>query len=183
MALACRFVTFACLLVCSLNLFGQSATYETVSDDTAAGRASDSTQATRRVPRVVRFGGALRAASGGARTGMVGLTFAIYSTAQGGAPLWQETQDLQLDEQGRYSVLLGRTKTEGLPMVLFAAAEARWLGVRETEEGSVEQPRIMLVSVPYALAAGDAQALGGRPATDFQLTRTAMAGDAALEGG
>ena len=90
-----------------------------------------------------------------------------------------------MDDQGRYTVLLGSSRTEGLPLALFASGEARWLGVRVAEEGAVEQPRVMLVSVPYALAAGDAQSLGGRAATDFQLTRTAaqMSGDAAQAAG
>jgi hypothetical protein len=161
----------------------QTAAREAASDDAAAGRATDSSQTARRVPRLVRYSGAIRAASGEARTGTAGLTFAIYGEAQGGAPLWLETQNVKLDEQGRYAVMLGSSRNEGLPTGIFATGEARWLGVREAEEGSAEQPRIMLVSVPYALTAGDSQSLGGRPASDFQLTRTAMGGDTALEGG
>ena len=38
---------------------------------------------------------------------------------------------------------------------LFASGEARWLGVRIN--GGEEQPRVLLLSVPYALKAADAQ--------------------------
>ena len=35
--------------------------------------------------------------------------------------------------------------------------------------GEVEQPRVLLVSVPYALKAADADTLGGLPASAFVL--------------
>jgi trimeric autotransporter adhesin len=129
----------------------------------------------RLVPRTVRFSGVVHGGSGTAA-----LTFALYAEPQGGTPLWLETQNVTLDEQGRYTVLLGATSTDGLPEKFFAAGQARWLGVRAAEEGAAEQSRVALVSVPYALAAGNAQSLNGRPASDFQLTKAAAqaSGDA-----
>jgi hypothetical protein len=183
MALVRRF-TLVSLLVFSLSLHAVQVTAASeLPDDSAAARA-DGEAARRSVPRVTRFSGSLRNDSGDARTGTIGLSFAIYNSAQGGAPLWHETHNVVLDEQGRYSVLLGRT-SQGLPIALFATGEARWLGVRIAEDGATEQPRVILVSVPYALAAADAQSLGGRPATDFQLTRAAAtaSGDVSLAPG
>lgn len=156
---------------------------------TDAGRSEDepaaitSAEKSRAVPRLVRFSGAVREGDA-PRTGVVGLTFAIYADHQGGAPLWVETQNVQLDQQGHYTVLLGRTSSGGLPVKLFVTGEARWLGARVAEEGAEEQPRVALVSVPYALTSADAQTLGGRPASDFQLTRTAAqaAGDGSQAG-
>lgn len=55
-------------------------------------------------------------------------------------------------------------------MELFTSAQAQWLGVRV--EAQPEQPRVMLLSVPYALKAGDAETLGGKPASAF-LTASA----------
>jgi hypothetical protein len=98
----------------------------------------------------------------------VRLTFAVYEEPQGGAALWAEAQMLELDEQGHYSVLLGATRSDGLPVELFPAGKARWLGVQV--EGRDEDPRVLLVSVPYALKAEDAAKLGGRSASDFVLT-------------
>lgn len=88
---------------------------------------------------------------------------AIYKDQQGGAPLWMETQNVTLDAQGNYSLLMGATQSEGLPLELFATGESRWLGVQAQLPGEIEQPRVLLVSVPYALKAADADTLGGMP--------------------
>jgi hypothetical protein len=63
-------------------------------------------------------------------------------------------------DRGEYSVLLGATRNEGLPVELFNTAEPRWL---EVEINGVKQPRVLLGSVPYATVAADAQTLGGLP--------------------
>jgi len=119
----------------------------------------------RGVPRLVKFSGVVRNSLGEPRTGVVGILFALYEEQEGGAPLWLETQNVTLDEQGRYTVVLGATQSEGLPLELFASGEARWLGIQV--EGEAEQPRILLVSVPYALKAEEAERLAGRSASDF----------------
>jgi hypothetical protein len=121
------------------------------------------------VPRLIKFAGTLKDAQGKSLSNTVGLTFAIYKDQEGGAPLWLETQNVQLDEQGHYSVLLGATKSEGLPLELFSSGEPRWLGVQVQLPGEVEGPRVLLVSVPYALKAADADRLGGIPASAFVL--------------
>src|SRR5712692_3792146 len=121
------------------------------------------------VPRLVKFAGTYKDELGKARTGVVGVTFAIYKGQEGGAALWLETQNVELDEQGRYTVLLGATKSEGLPLELFTTGEPRWLGVQVNLPREIEQGRMLLVSVPYALKAADAETLGGLPASAFAL--------------
>jgi hypothetical protein len=59
------------------------------------------------------------------------------------------------------------TLPAGLPKELFTSAEARWLGVQP--EGQSEQPRVLLLSVPYALKAADAETVGGLPSSAFVL--------------
>jgi hypothetical protein len=110
-------------------------------------------------------------------TGATGITFALYAEQTGGAPLWSETQNVQAGPDGRYTVLLGAAKSEGLPADLFTAEQAHWVGV--SVEGQAEQPRILLVSAPYALKAGDAETLGGLPPSAFLLAAPAAAGAAA----
>jgi hypothetical protein len=100
------------------------------------------------------------------------IQFAIYDQETGGAPLWVETQTLTIDGTGAYSVLLGSSSAEGLPAELFSSSEPRWLGVRVERPGAVEQARTLLTSVPYAvkaMKATDADTLGGRPASAYQL--------------
>lgn len=117
-------------------------------------------------PRIMRFSGVLPEKQDGA---VVGVTFALYKDQTGGIPLWQEVQNVRTDATGHYSVLLGSTQSEGLPVDLFTANEARWLGIRV--ENGEEQARIALVSVPYALKAGDAETLGGKPLSAFVLSQ------------
>ena len=74
---------------------------------------------------------------------------------------------MTLDEQGRYTVLLGSGQSAGLPLDVFANGKARWLGVAPQVAGIAEQPRVLLVGVPYALKAADADTLGGLPASAF----------------
>jgi len=126
------------------------------------------------VPTLVQFSGELTGSNGRPLTGITGVTFSLYAEQEGGAPLWLETQNIQPDKNGNYSVMLGSTTSQGLPASLFASGQARWLEVQA--QGQEAQPRIMLLSVPYALKAGDAQTLNGQPASAFA---TASSGNAA----
>ena len=128
------------------------------------------------VPPYIRFSGLLQGSQG-----TVGVTFAIYAQQTGGAPLWVETQNVAVDRTGRYTVSLGASSARGVPSELFATGEARWIGV--LPEGQPEQQRIAIIAVPYALKAGDADTLGGLPASAYLQTNqsaVAMAGLATL---
>jgi hypothetical protein len=119
------------------------------------------------LPHVVRFGGTVKDLNGSPLSGMVGITFALYSEQTNGTPLWLETQNVTLDGAGRYIVLLGSTTSEGLPESIFTSEQARWVGVQVS--GQAEQTRVLLVSAPYALKAGDAETIGGLPPSAFML--------------
>jgi|HubBroStandDraft_1064217.scaffolds.fasta_scaffold09900_2 hypothetical protein len=131
------------------------------------GAPAQKTPAGSALPRLVRFSGTAKDAGGNPVTGVTGITFALYAEQTGGAPLWSETQSVQAGADGHYTVLLGAAKSEGLPADLFTAEQAHWVGV--SVEGQAEQPRILLVSAPYALKAGDAETLGGLPPSAFLL--------------
>src|SRR5580704_15971322 len=113
----------------------------------------------RQSPRWSSSTGALRDESGKLMSGLVGVTFLLYCEQEGGAPLWMETQNVQPDKTGRYTVTLGLTSSRGLPTDICVAGEARWLGVQA--EGLPEQPRVMLLSVPHALEGWRCGDLGG----------------------
>ena len=117
------------------------------------------------VPLLMNFSGVLADLNGKPLTGVVGVTFSLYKEQQDASPIWQETQNVQAGKTGHYTIALGSGSSRGLPADFFATGEARWLGVRPQEQE--EQPRVMLLSVPYALKALDAENLGGRPASDF----------------
>jgi trimeric autotransporter adhesin len=125
------------------------------------------------VPPITKFSGTLSDAKGAPLTSTMGVTFALYQNEQGGAPLWVETQNVTPDKSGHYTVTLGSASSQGLPANLFASGEARWLGVQM--QGQEERPRVMLMSVPYALKALDAETIGGKPASSFMLAPTGNA--------
>ncbi len=147
-------VRIACLLVAFLSLLQLS-------------MAQTSAPTPSALPRLVRFGGTVQDLNGNPLTGVVGITFSLYAEQTGGAALWLETQNVTPDSTGHYVVLLGATKPDGLPTDLFTSEQARWVGVQVS--GQAEQPRILLVSAPYALKAGDAETVGGLPASAFVL--------------
>jgi trimeric autotransporter adhesin len=119
------------------------------------------------VPNIVRFSGTAKDLNGAPLSGTVGMTFALYENQQGGAPLWLETQNVSPAKNGQYSVSLGATKPQGIPLDLFSSGQAQWLGVQI--EGQSAQPRVLLLSVPYALKAADAETIGGLPPSAFVL--------------
>ena len=133
----------------------------------AASGESQGTPSSSIVPSRVKFSGTVKDAQGKPLSGTVGITFSFYKDQQGGAPLWQETQNVTLDASGRYTVQLGSSLASGLPLDLFASGEARWLGVQT--DAQPEQPRVLLLSVPYALKAADAETIGGLPPSAFVL--------------
>ena len=135
----------------------------------AYGQSTPSSEVSAAVPPpLIQFSGVATDEGGNPLSGVVNITFTLYSTQQGGEPLWSETQNnIQLDPTGHYSVELGLTKPSGMPTALFTTTEARWLGVQIDTQA--QQPRILLLSVPYALKAGDAATIGGLPPSAFVL--------------
>ena len=119
------------------------------------------------VPHLIKFNGSLTDPQGLPVTGSVGVVFSIYRESSGGNPLWQETQNVSADPSGHYEAVLGVTKSDGVPTDVFAGGNSRWLGVQTILPGTMEQPRVLLVSVPYAMEAANAETLGGLPASAF----------------
>jgi hypothetical protein len=148
-------IKLSTLLVLFCSLFGRA--QQTVATNTSVT-----------VPPLVNFSGTLTDVNGKPLTGTVGVTFLLYKESQGGSPLWLESQNVQPDNSGHYTVMLGSTSSTGLPSDIFVAGEAHWLGV-EVQGQQEEQPRVLLVSAPYALKAGDAETIGGLPASAFVL--------------
>ena len=142
-----------------------------------ASWASAQTPTAAAVPALTSFSGVLTGLDGTPLTGVVGVTLSLYKEQQAGAPLWMETQSVKADRSGRFMLTLGATTATGLPADMFVSGEARWLGVQAA--GQPEQPRVLLLSVPYALKAGDAQTIGGLPPSAFMLAPQSTIGNPA----
>lgn len=157
-----RFVRVAVCIFTAGLLLGACALAQENGQVSAPAAASTAT-----VPRLIRIQGAVRDEARKPLGGRIPITFTLFKNENDQEGVWQETQIVQLDSAGRYSVLLGATNEEGLPLEIFSSGEARWLAVRP--DGQIEQPRILLLSVAYALKAADAETLGGKPASAYAL--------------
>ncbi len=126
------------------------------------------------VPHFIKLNGQIKNTIAGSRSAVVAVRFVIYDAATNGTALWQEVQNVAIDGQGHYELMLGVTAHDGVPTELFTSGEARWLGVQLLSPGVEEEPRVLIVSVPYALEAGDAQTLGGLPASAYSKASPAV---------
>jgi len=166
-----------------LSLIAASAVAALVASSSILAQSSDASITanpvkTGSVPSLVGYSGTLKDASGRVVSAITGVTFLIYKDSQGGAPLWLETQNVAPDKLGHYSVQLGSATASGLPSELFMSGEARWLAVQPA--GEAEQPRVLLVAVPYAMKAADAETIGGLPPSAFVLAAPANANGASI---
>ena len=156
--------------ILALALFVFAASVVTASaQEVATAQTVAQSSVQENVPRLVQFGAILKDSAGRPMTGVASATFAVYADQEGGAPLWIETQNVLADASGHYNALLGTATAGGFPVELFGTGESRWLGV--TIARQPEMPRVLLASVPYALKAGDAQTLGGLPASSYVTTQ------------
>ena len=136
-----------------------------------APTANNAVGGAKAVPMVINYGGTLTDANGKPLSGIQGVTFLLYRSQEGGPPLWMETQNITPGRNGQYTATLGSMTNEGLPADLFSSGDARWLAVQVA--GQAEQARVLLVAVPYALKAADAETIGGLPPSAFVLAPTA----------
>jgi trimeric autotransporter adhesin len=151
------------LILCPAGITASATAQSTVATPTSSTSPPSSV-----VPPMVRFASTRSDLNGKPLTGVQGVTFALDKDQQGSAPLWLETQNVRVDSNGHYLVLLGSTTADGLPADVFSSGYARWLGSHPANQPG--QARVMLLSVPYALKAGDAQTLGGLPPSAFMLS-------------
>jgi hypothetical protein len=168
------------LLVSALLLAAVGLCSGALSQNNPATANAGGTTVLQALPPLIRFSGefgpqvtAMMQAAPGESAGqpkVVTITFSLFESQQSGAPLWTETQDVEVDEHGRYTVFLGAASPDGLPLDLFANAQARWLSAQPHLPGFGEQSRIALMGVPYAVKAADADSLGGKPASAYLTT-------------
>jgi hypothetical protein len=125
------------------------------------------------VPRLIQFNGTLKDVTTHPVSGVASVTFAIYSEQDGGSPLWSETQNVLTDALSHYNVLLGSATATGVPAYLFGTGQSRRLGVAIARQQ--EMPLALMASVPYAMKAGDADTLGGLPASVCVTTKSLSA--------
>jgi len=100
------------------------------------------------VPRTISYQGKLVNSEGAPLSGSFSVTFSLYDTATGGAPLWSETADITV-ANGLFSYPLGAKPGNPFPASM-KFDRPYFLGVKVGDDP--EMPRQSLHSVPYALA-------------------------------
>ena len=132
--------------ICFASLLSVQAQQPRSASEAAAANAISAQSNGIAVPRYIKFNGTLSDISGNPLNGTAEVTFTLYRQESDQQPVWTETQAVQFDAKGNYTVLLGATQSEGLPVELFSSAEAHWLGVEV--QGQPQPARTLLVSVP-----------------------------------
>ncbi|HVS90305.1 MAG TPA: hypothetical protein VHF01_19040 [Candidatus Acidoferrum sp.] len=145
-------LAWICLVVLSCVGCAQQKSGSKLQIARAENQASQANAGTDRAC-TVKLGGVLRDHKGKRLTGVVGVLFAIYEQQEGGAPLWQEVQNVEMRERGYFNAEVGSTIKDGIPAELFTTEKTRWLGKQVLLPDEVEQPRMRLVSTSDGLMA------------------------------
>ncbi|MBN2355768.1 hypothetical protein JXO59_06620 [candidate division KSB1 bacterium] len=114
------------------------------------------------IPQSINYQGVLTDASGEAQNGTFSIQFSIYGQAEGGSPIWSETQSVQVTN-GLFHVLLGSVAP--IPVSAFDGGD-RYLALKVGEDVEMT-PRRRLVSVGYSFQTYNAEKLGGLEAAQF----------------
>lgn len=136
------------LLSCSACAYKDPQTRQVAATPTVAPASADIDRS-----RFLQFRGVLKDSDGNRLKGIVGVLFAIYEQKEGGAPVWQEVQNVELNERGVFTALVGSTNEEGIRPELFGPEKTLWIGMQVLQPGEVERPRTRLVSGPDGLRA------------------------------
>jgi hypothetical protein len=125
-------------------------------------------------PGLMGYQGVLLDSEGDPVTAPINVTFTIYDSSSDGATIWQETQLVEFDENGRFDVSLG--VTNAITDDVFSDPD-RWLGLQV--EGDDELvPRTRIVSVAYSHRVGTIDGVtGGIIEGDVTVTGTIASGN------
>lgn len=124
------------------------------------------------IPQLVNFQGMLTTSAGTPVTGARSMTFSLYNTTSGGAPLWSETRTVDL-ANGIYSVALGAAVP--IPPSVFVG-DSLYLGV--AIEGDPEMvPRQRITSVGFTFRAGTADSVADGAVTSAKIADGAVTAD------
>jgi hypothetical protein len=104
--------------------------------------------------RILMLRRVLKDREGERLTGAIEVRFALYEQDEGGTPLWQERQTIQLDRRGHFTAAVGSTTSGGIPAELFGTGKTLWLGHQVLQPGELEQARTRVQRTAEGLRAG-----------------------------
>ncbi len=98
------------------------------------------------IPRKIHYQGRITKTNNGPiAPGTYRFTFRIYDSETGGTPLWTETQTVEIDPTGYFSLNLGEVTPLDLDFT-----KPYWLSVEVNDDGEMS-PRLPLLSVGYSI--------------------------------
>lgn len=119
----------------------------------------------RAVPTAVPYAGYLTDASGAPLTETATVKAARFAAKTGGTAVWGPyTWPSVAVKDGAFTLVLGQDPSPALAPAAFSG-QSLWLEL--TVDGTLLAPRQAVLSVPYALSAGNAEALGGQPPSAY----------------
>lgn len=121
------------------------------------------------VPRLLQYDGRLMNDDSPV-AGTFDVRFALYSTLEGGEPVWSENHELTIDG-GLFSVLLGSISP--LPPAVPEDHDRLYLALQIDDDAEME-PRLPLVSTTYALRSGLADAVRDQSVGAASLANSAV---------
>lgn len=118
------------------------------------------------LPTIIAFSGTIKGMDRNPMSGNQTLTFSFYDAQAGGSPLYTDSQTVDVDAVGHYTVYFGIGDGDGdMSVRLFISGQTRWIGV--TPSDGVERTRVPIATVPYAFKAADSARFGGKSPEDF----------------
>lgn len=123
------------------------------------------------VPSAIVYDGELYAENGLPYNGNVDVGVSLFSSADGGSAMWVGPVGSESVLSGQFSVELDAAELPGI----LAMNDTLWLEFNI--DGETLMPRQKLTSVPYAAVAGNAQMLGGMPASAYAMADATVAND------
>jgi len=123
------------------------------------------------IPQTINYQGRLLDSSGLPMEGVITMTFTFFSSLTGGSALWNEAQDLELNN-GYFNVLLGAVTA--FPAGLFNNP----LYIEMAIGSETLSPRKPLASAPYALVAAKALQVPVGSIQDDAVTSSTIAASA-----
>ncbi len=130
------------------------------------------------IPQTISYQGVLTDAEGNPLNGNLTIIFKLYQSAEGGFPLWEERQQVEVTN-GLFNVILGKTN----PLQL-SFDTSYWLGIR-VGSGTELQPRIQLTAAAYSLNARSVadSSVSTAKIQDAAVTQAKLAADVSLPPG
>jgi len=127
------------------------------------------------VPPIMSYSGELHDAAGApVASGTYTMTFALYSSATGGTPIWTEVHPGVVVGDGRFHVVLGSSAPAALIGLPFD--QPYYLGVRLEADPELS-PRQPLVTLPYTFRAGLADQVANNSITTEKIGALAVTDD------